>query len=237
MITHKTRMGEIVESPATLPERLIGEIRHHQSELQRVGRVLHEDTGQILTVVGLQLDLLKQDFRERVPDIVERTTEIQQLLEKAIDTVRQLTYSVNPDRVQRSGLRYAMDLMIGDAREKAPCGIRFLMDSHVHLPLPVAMAFYRIAECALGNALRHSQAQQIEVLIQPAGREVKLEVKDNGIGFHVEDAQKNPAGSGLLWMRHLAREQGLELRIQSRVGGPTTVHAGYQMPDNGPVEG
>ncbi|MBI4904197.1 MAG: hypothetical protein HY820_11210 [Acidobacteria bacterium] len=230
-------MAEIVASPAALPERLIAEIRQHQSELQRVARVLHEDTGQILTVVGLHLDLLKQDFRDRVPELGERTAEIQQLLEKAIDTVRQLTYTINPDRVQRSGLRYALDMLIGEARESETCGIRFLMDSHVHLPLPVGIAFYKITECALENAVRHSGAQQIEIMIQPAGREVRLEIKDNGKGFCVEDAEKNPRGSGLLWMRHLAREHGLDLRINSRADGPTTVHAGYKMPDNGPVGG
>lgn len=229
-------MGEIVETPAVLAERLIGEVRQQQMELQRVARVLHEDTGQILTVIGLHLDLLRQEFREQAPGLGERTAEIQTLLEKVIDGVRQLTYSINPDRVQRSGLRYAMDMLVGETREKDARGIRLLMDSHVHLPLPIAMAFYKIAECALDNSVRHSEAQQIEILIQPAGREVRLEIKDNGKGFRVADVEKNPQGSGLLWMRHLAREHGLDLKIASREGGPTAVHAAYRV-DGGPVGG
>jgi signal transduction histidine kinase len=217
--------------------RLIAELSRQHDELHRVARVLHEETGQILTVVGLQLDVLRQDFRDQVPDLGERTTEIQQMLEKAIDGVRQLSYSLNPDRVQRSGLRYALDLLVGQARERSEVNIRFLMDSHVHVPLPVAVAFYRITECALDNALRHSGAQHVEIVLQPAPHTVRLEVKDNGIGFSVEETERNVLGTGLLWMRHLAQANTLDLRISSRIGGGTVVQAVHREPEVGPVGG
>jgi signal transduction histidine kinase len=229
-------MADFVETTPGLAARLIADLSRQEAELRRVARVLHEDTGQVLTVVGLQLDVLRQDFRDSLPELRERTSEIQQMLEKAIDGVRQLTYSINPDPVQRSGLRFAMDMLVGQARDSGTIGIRLLMDSHVHLPPPVAIAFYRIASCALDNSLRHAGAQQIEIMIQPSANQVRLEVKDNGKGFDVELAEQRPQGTGLLWIRHLAYEHGLELRISSQIGGGSTVQAVYRPTDN-PVGG
>jgi len=211
---------------AELAENLIDALSRKQDELNEVARILHEDVGQVLTVVGLQLDVLRQDFSGDSPTINGRLTEIQELLDKALVDVRNISYRLNPTIVPRSGLRYALDTLIGRMRESSGGTIiRFLMDSHVHLPLPVAVALYEITEHALENALRHSRATLIEVVVQPMGSDVRLEIRDNGAGFAVEETLANPPGLGLLTIRHTAKKHRLNLTISSSPTAGTAIHA------------
>jgi signal transduction histidine kinase len=226
MMSRKSFMAENVLAQQDVPKRLLASLSERDEELHYVARVLHEQIGQILTVVGLQIDLLRQDFSPQVPEIAPRATEVQQLLEKAIDEVRQLSYRLNPDIVQRSGLRYALDTLIGRFRESHPATIRLLMDSNVHLPQPVATAVYRIVEHAVDNAIRHSQANRIEIVLQQSG-DVRLEISDNGKGFNLSQAMEHPKGLGLLWMNHLAAQAGLDLRLESSADQGTKVKASY----------
>ncbi|HUQ91114.1 MAG TPA: histidine kinase [Bryobacteraceae bacterium] len=222
-------MSENVGSPDGLTCKLIEALSLKQDELNRVAQVLHEDVGQVLTVVGLQLDVLRQDFVEQSPAIATRTVEIQQLLEKAVGDVRTLSYQLNPGMVPRSGLRYALDTLVGRMRERCNgATIRFLMDSHVHLPLPAAVAVYDITEHALGNAVSHSGATLIEVVLQPLVALVRLEVRDNGRGFDQTQVEAFRPGLGILCMRHTALKSGLTFHIETGYGKGTVIRAVYR---------
>ncbi|MBL8230401.1 MAG: hypothetical protein JNL98_18065 [Bryobacterales bacterium] len=227
-MSRKSFMGENVLAPQGVANRLLSSLSQRDEELHYVARVLHEQIGQILTVVGLQIDLLRQDYSPRIPEIGPRATEVQQLLEKAIEEVRQLSYRLNPDIVQRSGLRYALDTLVGRFRDESPATIRLLMDSNVHLPQPVATAAFQIVQHALDNAARHSSANLIEIVLQQSG-DVRIEISDNGSGFELSQALANPRGLGLLWMQHLAATAGLDLRLDSSLDHGTKVKAIYRV--------
>lgn len=220
-------MDENVRASAEVPRRLLTTLAERQDELNYVARVLHEQIGQVLTVVGLHLDLLRQDFSTEAPALAARTSEIQDLLEKAIDDVRQLSYRLNPDIVQRSGLRFALDTLIGKYRDSSGMTIRLLMDSHIHVPLPVATALYQIVNHSLDNAIRHSGAKVVEIVLQQSN-EIRLEIRDNGAGFDLVQSMHQPKGLGLLWMQHLAAHAGLNLRLDSAPNTGTQVKATYQ---------
>src|SRR5712692_5801226 len=64
----------------------------HQSERSKLARLLHDEVAQILSAAGLQLDILKMDLVDRVPEIAVRTAEIQQLLDRVVKGIRDLTY-------------------------------------------------------------------------------------------------------------------------------------------------
>ncbi len=220
-------MGENVVTREPLTGRIIRDLSHQYDELQHVARVLHEDIGQVLTVAGLHLEVLRQDVTRNSPAAAQQVTDIQQLLEKAIVDVRNLSYRLNPSLVPRSGLRYALDSMVGRMRESSGATIRFLMDSKVHPPLPVSMVLYEIAEESLRNALRHSGGNLFELVVQPRQDSIMLMVKDNGIGFQAESAAQE-GGFGLLWMKHRAEHAGVAVQIASSPGNGTTVEAVYR---------
>ncbi|MBI3682022.1 MAG: hypothetical protein HY235_16690 [Acidobacteria bacterium] len=223
-------MAGNVSSGDGLAARLIDALSRNQDELYRVARVLHEEVGQVLTVVGMQLDLVRQDYATGNPEIAARTAEVQQLLEQAIDQVRRLSYELDTNLVQRSGLRYSLDVLVGRLRDSSPATIRCLMDTRVQLPPAVAGAVYQVAEQALQNAVRHSQATLIEAVLQPVQDGVRLEVRDNGVGFNVEETLAQQKGLGLPWMFHRAARAGLECTLESVPGQGTVLEALYRHP-------
>jgi signal transduction histidine kinase len=105
----------------------------------------------------------------------------------------------------------------------------------VRLPPQVELALYRIAQEALRNIERHSDASNVTVSLRYGASEVELVVSDDGVGF---DLARNWARSGdakhlgLLGMRERARIVGGEIEIQSRRGAGTTVRATVPVPDD-----
>ncbi len=91
-------------------------MNEHEAVLSRVSRLLHDDVSQVLSAVGLQLDAMRMDFRDQAPGVDSRATEIQELLEQAIEQLRDITNELNPSIVERAGLQFALDRLIGKAR-------------------------------------------------------------------------------------------------------------------------
>jgi signal transduction histidine kinase len=106
--------------------------------MARVARILHDDVGQVLSAIGLQIDVMRMDFVAQAPGIAERSAEIQQLLEKAIDRVRDLSFELNPATVERAGLQFALERMVGRVRQNYKGTVRLMYDSSVRLLVPQA---------------------------------------------------------------------------------------------------
>lgn len=206
-----------------LSRLLVATINSREEEYARVSRLLHDEVGQVLSAVGLQLDVMKLDFKSALPELVPRIAEIQQMLDSAVRQVRTLSYDMNPAVVERAGLQYALERLVGRFRERCDASIRYLFDASVRVPLNVGNAWYKIAEHALDNAVRHAEATRIELRVRGGKQAPVLEVRDNGKGFPAGEARESSAGVGLLLMEHYAAAAGLQLEIKSKPGKGTVV--------------
>src|SRR3977135_1826563 len=184
----------MTESQRILTRMLVSTINARELESNRVSRLLHDEVGQVLSAVGLQLDVLKLDFQKDVPELVQRTKEIQQMLDQAVRQVRSLSYDLNPAVVERAGLQFAMDRLIGRFRTQFPGSLRFLYDSSVRVPLEGGKAWDKTAELTLENSLKQAQATQVNVHVRPTPKAITLEIRDNGIGFSIVDAKLQSSG-------------------------------------------
>jgi len=210
-----------------LRETALEVLRAREDERSRLSRMLHDEVGQSLSVAGLQLDLLRMDLESTVPSIPARTAEIQQVLERVMERVREFSYQLNPSAVERVGLYPALDRLVGRVRKEFGGTLRFMADSTLHLPGPVASAFYRIAHDAIDNAVRHAGATRIEVLVKMTREGPVLEVRDNGRTFDPGDPEASERGLAQLVMEHFASRAGLGLTITSRRGQGTIVKGSY----------
>src|SRR5438874_569319 len=141
-------------------------IDNQQSERGKLARLLHDEVAQMLSAAGLQLDILKMDLEDSVPGIAARTGEIQDLLDRVVKRIRDLSYELNPEIVERAGLQAALDLLVGRYRKLFPGGLRLMYDSSLRLPVGIGAAMERIAEEAVTNAIRHSQCSHIEIIVK-----------------------------------------------------------------------
>ncbi|MCS6951423.1 MAG: histidine kinase [Bryobacterales bacterium] len=197
----------------------------HQQDCAQLSRVLHDEVGQILTAVGLQLELLRLDFREQLPALDARLAAIQALLETAVSRIRRISYDLDPALVEKAGLAFALEQLVGRYRQKFDGPLRLMVDLPERLPDDVAKAFYEIADRALANAVQHAQTPRIEVLVHPSAEGSVLEVRDWGVGFSRHPPGQKIRGLGVLLMEHFAARAGIRLSIESILGQGTVVRA------------
>jgi signal transduction histidine kinase len=200
-------------------------IEREQSERGKLARMLHDEVAQILSGAGLQLDILRMDLQDRVPEIASRTCEIQSLLDQMAKHIRDLSYELNPDIVKRSGLRSALDLLVDRFGRVFPGDLQLDYSPSIRIPVEVGVAMERIAEEAVANAVRHANCDQIRIIVKSKGDGAALQVRDNGVGFDYERERRLPRGLGLLMMDHCARKAGLGLSFQVHEGGGSIVNA------------
>jgi signal transduction histidine kinase len=198
-------------------------LTERDDEKARAAKLLHDEVGQVLSAAGLQLGVLRLDFQQRAPGLAARITEIQDMLEKAMEQVRELSYELNPQIVERAGLRGALERLAVRLQQRSTAPIRLYFDAARTLPPSVASAVYRVAEQALDNAVRHSGGRLIRIRVAQKRHTTSLEVRDNGRGFPADKLQGHGSGIGLLLMGHFAAQAGMPLLINSTAGKGTIV--------------
>jgi signal transduction histidine kinase len=217
------------EEERSLAHLLVSAMHAREQEGARVSRILHDEVGQVLSAIGLQLDLLRMDLNDRVEDSSKRIAEIQKVLETSVGQVRDLSYELNPSIVERTGLQFALDRLAGRYRKVFSGKIRLLFDSSVRLPVEVATAVYKIAEQAIDNAVAHSGASRVEILVRPIKQGVGLEVRDNGRGFAADEESVGNTGLGFHLMRYHSAQAGLRFSVASLPEKGTIVKAIYRV--------
>jgi signal transduction histidine kinase len=218
----------MTESQRFLQRMIVSTINARDVESNRVSRILHDEVGQVLSAVGLLLDVMKLDYKGQIPELTDRVHEIQKMLDHAVQQVRSLSYDLNPSVVERAGLQMALDRLVGRYRERFAGSLRYLYDSSVRVPLAIGNAWYKIAELALENALTHAHASRIEIHVRRAQKKVMIDVRDNGKGFSLLEAKINPKGLGLLLIEHYAAQTPIEVDLKSTLGKGTVVRSIYQ---------
>jgi signal transduction histidine kinase len=196
-----------------------------QAERARLARRLHDEAAQILSGAGLQLDILKMDLEERVPGIAARTSEIQDLLDRVVGEIRELSYELSPDIAERAGLQAALDFLVGRYRKSFPGNVRLIYDSSARVTPEGAAAMERIAAEALANAVQHAQCSQIAVIVKATRGRTALEVSDNGRGFDADLERRSGRGLGLLMIECYAARAGLDLTIGPASSGGSRITA------------
>lgn len=201
-----------------------------EEEKARIARDLHDELGQMLT--GLQLDLLWLEERlEALPAtpvvsaLVERAVAASELAEQTIGEVQRLATDLRPPALDRLGLGAALQQegRRFQARSGIACRVE-VTDASADLPADAATALYRIFQEALTNVARHARASQVAVRLRAEPGAAVLTVEDDGMG--IDPTDPDVAGSlGLAGMRERAALEGGELVVHPRAEGGTRVEA------------
>ncbi len=175
-----------------------------QADLRRAGRALHDEIGSLLAVAGVRLQLLRMDL----PDLAERTHELGEVLDRAMEAVRALSQDLDPSPVRRLGLKNAL---LGLAKRHSEARrrqvtVRSTMSGA--LPPEVAEVIYQAASHAIMAAAGRPDVTRIR--ITAAGtRSVTVRVADNG---------KPGPNSSLAMAAMLARHAGLGFEMATGKG-------------------
>ena len=151
-------------------------------EAERIGiaRDLHDEVGQVLTGVLLQLN----SIAEAAPEHDEALAEARQAVRRALDEVRRISRDLRPEMLEHLGLVSALtELTRSFARITGVAVERRFASSLPKLPPQVELAIYRIAQESLTNVARHAQARRVVIAVEPGPDSVVLRVADDGRGF------------------------------------------------------
>jgi two-component system sensor histidine kinase UhpB len=205
----------------TVLDRLEGERRASvrrtvtdlEAERQRMGRELHDEIGQRLTGILLQLGRIQAE----APDGLQpRIAGVQHTARATLDAVGALAWQVRPGVLEDLGLTTALEVLADTLREDGSAQLDVVVGGRTpSLTSEVELAVYRIAQEALTNAVRHSGASVITMELQVAPENLLLQVTDNGRGLTRADAE----GLGLRGMRDRALLVGGRLRIHAQPPG------------------
>ena len=191
-----------------LSRRLLGE---QEAERARIARELHDDINQQLAILSIELDRLRSDQLQ-----LHTAKRLSQALETAqgISTsVRELSHRLHPSKLRLIGLVAALDNLRRDlSRPHLPIAFCH-RDVPAEIDQNIALCVFRVAQEALGNAVKHSDAGHIWVDLTGGPSSVALTITDDGKGFDVNGLPN--AGLGLISMRE---------RVES-VGGVLEIHA------------
>jgi signal transduction histidine kinase len=204
---------------------LVALVNERDLELARVSRLLHDEISQVLSAVGLQLDVMRMDFAPQVPEIAGRTAEIQKVLEQAIVHLRDLSYELNPSVVERAGLQSALDRLVGRIRQSFAGHILLHFDAVVRIPTEVGTALFKIAEYAVEQAAQQPGCTQIEIHVKRAQGDFVLEVTDDRPSRAPRVPQDSPQAIGKLLAEYYAAQSGVVLSEIHIPATGTTVRA------------
>ena len=199
-------------------------ISAREVERRRIAQELHDEIGQRLTGLLLQLGRALQDLP---PERRAELLQTQELARSTLDEVGRLAWQLRPGILDDLGLAKALEALASDLDQLGGAQVRL----HLRQPLPpldanAELAVYRIAQEATTNAVRHARATEVAVTLTTCDPVVILEVRDDGEGLDGTEE-----GPGLRGMRERALFVRGALTIESRPGAGTTVM--LKIPRNG----
>ena len=209
-------------------DRLERERRHsgrralaaQENERRRLARELHDEIGQTLTGVVLQLEALQ---RAAPAELQEAISEAQETARGGVEDMREIARGLRLPALDEFGLRSALVSLAAQVTDRS--GVRVspqLTEKLPGLAPEQDLAIYRVAQESLTNVARHADARHVDLsLSATAGGDVKLRVRDDGHGIAAHEA--NGSGTGMAGMRERALLIGGRLAISARPGGGTEV--------------
>ena len=193
-------------------------------ERKNIAREVHDELGQVLTALRMDLTYADLTFGATNPEIRDRLQGMRVLVDRAIQGVRNVATNLRPSALDM-GLVPALEWLSGEFHRHAgiPCDLEVDAQA-IEMPEIRAVGLFRIVQESLTNVVRYAHASSVRVTLQREGEQLVLRVRDDGRGF---DASASAQGRsfGLQGMQERALALGGELTVASSVGDGTTVTA------------
>ncbi len=200
-----------------------------EAERKHLARELHDDIGQALTALKLNLEALQRGRDGEA--LAARIFEALETTRHTIERVRQLSLNLRPLQLDDLGLAAALRSHLDRQAALGQLAPHVeILEVPVRLPPEVETACFRVAQEAINNIVRHARAGNVWLRLCVAGGRLELSVRDDGAGFDVEAAQRRAASGvslGVVSMEERVALAGGTFRIQSAPGQGTVVVASF----------
>ncbi|TVP58147.1 MAG: PAS domain S-box protein [Halomonadaceae bacterium] len=194
-----------------------------ESERRRIARDLHDQMGQTLTALKLDMGLIIEDLPHLGDEHIRKLEGLLDFVDETIDQVREISANLRPAMLDELGFEAAAEWFLQRCKSRLGLNIQWSIngDESDKLDIDVATALFRVLQECITNVSRHAAASEVQVHYREEASHALLSVKDNGVGFDVN--QQSVPGIGLLGMRERVAMLSGTLTINSMHQQGTTI--------------
>jgi signal transduction histidine kinase len=202
MAAEKARLMEDLAAREEQVRQLAEHMLHvEEIERRRISRELHDEAGQSLLCIRLQIELLEQSLPSEHSEWISKLQEARDLTERTILEMRRLIAALSPAVLEQLGLGAALRQLVNRFRRLHPMRVKLHLGRLGRLPQQTEIIVYRLVQECCNNIGKHSAASNVNISVSSADGMVRLVVEDNGVGFGVEEAMAKRDSFGLSGMR------------------------------------
>ncbi|MEO6733974.1 MAG: sensor histidine kinase [Ferruginibacter sp.] len=199
---------------------LQSQIEIQEQTLQHISRELHDNLGQVASLIKINLNTLQLSDEQKTKEKVEDTKE---LIRQMIHDIKSLSVSLGSDRITQIGLAKALESEAERLNKMGTYAVSYELQGDVpSIDNDKAVILYRMAQEVLNNIVKHSQAKNIHMLLSSTPQLFTLIIQDDGVGFDVNE-NIQAAGAGLRNLRSRASLINAQLQVQSSPGNGTHI--------------
>ena len=201
-----------------------------ESERRNLARELHDEIGQVLTAVKVNLQVIQRGPADFQASHLDESIKV---VERAMKQVRDLSLDLRPSVLDDFGLVPALEWFLERVGQRAGWKTTLVTEpKEMRPPALIETACFRVAQAALTNTLRHASATHVRVEIREQARQLDLTIQDDGAGFDVPAAlerTRRGASLGLLSMQERAWLVGGRIDINSQPGQGAIIHVVFPL--------
>ncbi len=217
---YNEKKGKFLREATSLQQQfadtlLMARMEIREQTLRQVGFELHDNIGQIASLIKINLNALNLDKKEDSRLVID---EIKTMLREMIADIKAISQDLITDRVATAGLLRTIEADVNRISRSGQFKVALSVGSgEPDLAPETKVILYRMVQEMLNNTIKHSRASEINVETRLSGTEFSIFVRDNGVGYDPE-LVSNCTGSGLHTLIHRARMIGSDLSIDSEIG-------------------
>jgi len=223
-ITERKRSAEVIRKKEEELRNLTAYMQK-ATEMERttIAREIHDELGQALTILKIDLSLFRKMFSEDQISMLEKTDAMSSLIDKTIQTVQRISTDLRPGLLDDLGLSAAIEWQLEEFQERTGIACKIIIDPRdVTFDRDRNTALFRIFQETLTNIARHAEATEVSVSLQQKDGQIELKVQDNGRGITGEELA-HPKSFGLIGIRERAIIFGGDSSVKGSAGNGTTV--------------
>lgn len=196
-----------------------------EEERRRFSRELHDELGQMLTALRIDLNWLEDSLASEKAPVLAKLGAMSVLLDQTVDAVRQISEDLRPGMLDSLGLAPAIENYVGkfSVRTGIKCDLHIPEDDFT-ISSKISIVIFRLTQEALNNAAKHANADHISIHLEHHAHKIALVIQDNGCGL-AESGEKKTGGFGILGMRERVAMLNGRFSISNSPGGGVRIEA------------
>lgn len=224
------KLKESYESIRNLTEHLQ---RIREEERTHIAREIHDELGQQLTVLKMDIAWLNKKVGSAEEGVKEKLSDLLSMIDATVKTVRRIASELRPSLLDDLGLVPAMEWHLHEFEKRSGIATSFSgPETDSPLPDDIKIGLFRILQESLTNVARHARAKEVKVMFEQNEKEVILTITDDGIGFGKESTTKKTLG--ILGMKERSKMLGGEYKMTGDAGKGTTISVVIPFKKNDP---